>query len=493
METIDRKPAVAGQFYPANPDRLHQELKNLFSNALPRKHRQVRAIISPHAGYVFSGKVAASVFSQIDGNASYKRIFLIASSHQEHFEGAAIYCDGDFIMPYGKERVDTKFGRELVELFPDIFTADRHAHQKEHSLEVQLPFLHEVLKTDYRIVPIILGTSSPLVCKKIAKALKTWFNPDNLFIISSDFSHYPNDTDARNIDNLTKEAILSNQPEKLLGTLAENTKKHVPHLLTSLCGWTSVLTLLYMTTGNESIVYSAIDYSNSSDSPLYGDSGRVVGYWGLAISEEPPPGIFEEDGYTEKESAKNAPAKNKFELSESDKNILLELARKTLEEKVRNGKMLIPDSTGFTQNLKTCCGAFVSLHINGKLRGCIGRLVGNIPLYKMIQEMAVSSALHDPRFRPVSPDELSAIDLELSVLSPLQKISGIGDIQLGKHGIYLMKGQSSGVFLPQVAMETGWSLEEFLGHCARDKAGLDWDGWKTAEIFIFTATVFWEK
>lgn len=474
QETIDRYPAVAGQFYPAQPDALHKELTSLFAQAAPRKCQHIRAIISPHAGYVFSGKVAASAFSQIDVKTVYKRVILLASSHQENFEGATVYCDGDYIMPYGKERVDTDFGHMLVERHPDIFTSNPRPHQKEHSIEVQLPFLHNTLKTDYSIVPIILGTSDRVACQKIAKALKPWFNQENLFIISSDFSHYPNDADARKVDVKTKDAIISNNPDTLLTTLKENSKAGFPHLVTSLCGWTSVLTLLYMTAKDTSLEYHALDYSNSGDAPLYGEKNRVVGYWAIAVSEK-------------------MTSTGEFSITESDKTKLLNLARQTLEEIVNDGKISKPDTTDYSNVLKTNCGAFVTLHVNGHLRGCIGRLVGNLPLHKMIQEMAVSSALHDYRFLPVPPEELKKIDIELSVLSPLKKITDISEIELGKHGILIEKGRHSGVFLPQVATETKWTLDEFLGHCARDKAGLDWNGWKTADIFIFTATVFGEK
>ncbi|MDD2611358.1 MAG: AmmeMemoRadiSam system protein A [Bacteroidales bacterium] len=193
------------------------------------------------------------------------------------------------------------------------------------------------------------------------------------------------------------------------------------------------------------------------------------------------------------ETTREIPEKNDFELSVSDRITLLKLARKTLEEKIRHGKIFVPDTSNFSENLKIDCGAFVSLHVYGKLRGCIGRMTGDIPLYRMIQEMAVSSAIHDPRFNPVQPDELANVDIELSVLSPLKKISDVSEIQLGKHGILITKGHNSGVFLPQVATETNWNLDEFLGHCSHDKAGLDWFGWKTADIFIFTADVFGEK
>ena len=486
MEKIDRKPAVAGQFYPVNPVRLESELNSLFEKAEPTQHQQVRAIISPHAGYVFSGKVAASVFNQIDPGKRYKRIFIIGSSHQQSFEGASIYCDGDFLMPYGNEKVDTLFCRNLIESFPHIFSAKVSPHKREHSLEVQLPFLHHVLKNEYSIVPIILGTSDPEVCKEIARALKPWFRGENLFIISSDFSHYPNASNAQTLDNLTKEAILSNRPEKLLATLKDNA---CPHLDTSLCGWTSVVTLMYMTSGNGPLEYHAIDYQNSGESILYGDKNRVVGYWGIYVSEKQEPGNAVKTE-TKKEPV---PEKTEFMLTPQEKKTLLELARKTIEEKIRNGRMFSPDTSTFTQNMKANCGAFVSLHINGKLRGCIGRMIGDIPLHRMIQEMAVSSAINDPRFYPVSKEELPTINIELSVLSPLKKITDSAEIELGKHGIYIAKGRKSGVFLPQVATETKWTLDDFLGHCSRDKAGMEWDGWKTADVFIFTADVFHEE
>jgi len=471
-ETIDRYPAVAGQFYPAKADKLNEMLNKLFAQATPKKQEYVRAIISPHAGYVFSGGVAASAFNQTE--ASYKRVVLLASSHQAHFEGASVFCDGDYIMPYGKELVDREIGKKLVSDHPALFTDNPIPHKNEHSLEVQLPFLHHVLKTGYMIVPIILGSVDPITCFNIAEALKPLFNADNLFVISSDFSHYPTDADARKVDGATKNAILSNNPDKLLQTLKANTMAGIPHLSTSLCGWTSVLTLMYLTAGNSACNYFAIDYHNSGDAPLYGEKDRVVGYWAIAVLEQET-------------------SQNDFALSETDKSTLLKLARECLQAGVHGEKPSKPDLSGFSDILKTNCGAFVTLHIKGHLRGCIGCMTGEMPLYKMVQEMAVSSAMHDYRFEPVRSSELDLIDIEISVLSPLQKIEDASEIVLGKHGILIEKGRNHGVFLPQVATETGWTLEQYLGHCAQDKAEIGWDGWKTAAIYTFTATVFGEK
>ena len=468
----DRQPAVAGQFYPANAAELDQKLSVLFAHVVPSQYEHVRAIISPHAGYVFSGEIAASAFSQIDSNKKYKHVFILASSHHFHFEGATVFCEGDFLMPYGKEKVDTVFGKNLAKEHPEIFSNDAIPHQKEHSIEVQLPFLYYVLKGDYSIIPIILGTSNPVVCKKIATVLKPYLNTENLFIISTDFSHYPDYEDANKIDTLTEKAIMTNNPEQLLKTLTENASKKIPGLLTSLCGWTSVLTLLYMTENDKSFRYNGIKFANSGDVKDYGEKNQVVGYRAIALTE-------------------NKTSQYEFFLSEMEKRHLLQEARYTIENMFRKSEIHQPENLSDT--LKARCGAFVTLHEHKKLRGCIGMIVSDKPLIETIREMAVSAAKHDHRFMPLTENELDEINIEISVLSPLKKISDISEIKLGVHGIFIMKESSTGVFLPQVATETGWNLEDFLGHCARDKAGIGWYGWKNGDIYTFTATIFREE
>jgi AmmeMemoRadiSam system protein A len=150
------------------------------------------------------------------------------------------------------------------------------------------------------------------------------------------------------------------------------------------------------------------------------------------------------------------------------------------------------DDKNFSPGLKLHSGAFVTLKEKGELRGCIGRFTADIPLWQVIQQMAISSATQDSRFNPVTAREIDKLEIEISVLSPMKRIYSADEIVLGKHGIYIQKGYYSGTFLPQVATETGWSREEFLGHCARDKAGLGWDGWKDAELYTYEAFVFGE-
>ena len=471
---FDRQPAVAGQFYPSDPAELKVQLRNLFSRAAPSKNiENVVAIISPHAGYVYSGEVAASSFNQIDPNKEYANIFVIASSHQVAFDGASIYRQGNFVMPSGIVKVNTELAGQLIK--KHIFFSDRtDAHVHEHSLEVQLPFLQYRLKKDFKIVPIVLGTQSPEMCRKIADALRPYFGSKNLFIISTDFSHYPGYDDAIKVDRATADAILSNSPENLLRAIAATEKKDIPNLATSLCGWTSVLTLLYITQQNPAVSLNLIDYKNSGDAE-FGDKIRVVGYNAITVSL---------GGKMEKKQ---------FSLSDKDKKDLLSIARETIKQYIEARKVPVIDAAAFSENLKTNCGAFVTLHKDHALRGCIGRFEPNEPLYKVVQQMAIASSTEDYRFSAVEPKEIDKLDIEISVLTPMRKISSIDEIEMGRHGVYIKKGARGGTFLPQVAKETGWTKEEFLGHCAQDKAGLGWDGWKDADIYIYEALVFGEK
>ena len=278
-----RDPAVAGRFYPANPRELKREVEGFFKKGVDRKTGEIKALIVPHAGYVFSGKIAASGFNQLPPDAAYKRVFILASSHRSSFDSASLYLVGDYLMPFGSVKVDTELSKQLLHEHPGLFTDDYTPHMGEHSIEVQLPFLHHHLKNDFSIVPIVLGTSNPDTCRAVADALKPYMTDENLFVISSDFSHYPDYDDANRIDAMTKDAILTNQPEELLSALSANRREAVPNLYTSLCGWTSVLTLMYMTTGDPLYRYEAIDYCNSGDEKWYGDLDEVVGYWAIAL------------------------------------------------------------------------------------------------------------------------------------------------------------------------------------------------------------------
>jgi AmmeMemoRadiSam system protein B/AmmeMemoRadiSam system protein A len=473
-QRIDRQPAVAGQFYPAKKEELAQTVRQLFAKAVPSRNlNNVIAVISPHAGYVFSGEVAASSFNQIDPDKQYENIFVIGSSHHIVFDGASIYTRGDFITPLGVIPVNTDLSKELIRNH-SVFSDRIDAHAGEHCLEVQLPFLQIRLKKEFKIVPIVLGTQSPETCRRIAEALRPYWNRKNLFVISTDFSHYPSYADAKNVDRATADAICANSPENLIRSMANYEQKGMPNLATCLCGWTSVLTLLYVTEGNPDVLFTQIQYKNSGDTD-YGEKTRVVGYNAIAVS------LHERKTGSE------------FKLTGNEKKQLLAIARNTVEQYIKDRKKPELDEKKLPRSLKVKAGAFVTLRKHGDLRGCLGHFDADKSLCEIVQEMAIASSTQDYRFPPVEPEEIPELEIEISVLTPMRRVGSIDEIELGRHGIYIQKGLHHGTFLPQVATETGWTKEEFLGHCAQDKAGIGWDGWKDAELFVYEAVVFGES
>jgi AmmeMemoRadiSam system protein B/AmmeMemoRadiSam system protein A len=471
---IDRKPAVAGQFYPDDTAELKRMISGYFTRLKnPEDPASTIAIISPHAGYVYSGEVAAAAFNQLDPQKEYTTVFIIGSSHRASFGGGSIYTAGNFITPFGTVPVDLETAKTLA-ASNKYLSFDPHYQRNEHSIEVQVPFLQYYLKKPFRIVPILLGTQDASICKSIAKTLEPYLNLNNVFVISTDFSHYPDYENAVKIDKIMADAILSNKPGNLIEAELNCLKKPASNLATGCCSWPAVITLMYMTEGKPVYDYSLVMYRNSGDS-RYGDHERVVGYNAIRVK------------FTGKHETG-------FNLSETDKKELLAIARNTIREYLANDRVPDLDRNVLPPALQQNAGAFVTLRKNGELRGCIGHFEADNSLYSIVQQMAVASSTQDHRFSPVTSSELKDLDLEISVLTPMKKISSVSEIVLGRDGIYISKGGRGGTFLPQVATETGWNLEEFLGHCARDKAGIGWYGWKDkdTEIFTYQALVFHE-
>jgi hypothetical protein len=247
-----------------------------------------------------------------------------------------------------------------------------------------------------------------------------------------------------------------------------------------MCGWTSGLTLLYLTEGNKTLKYKKIDYSNSGDSQ-YGSKNEVVGYNAIALVEE------KQDQKADQKSM------IKVSFTDEEKKELFDIARNSIKSLLFDDKNYTIDESKIPQALKQKFGAFVTLKINGNLRGCIGRFVSDDPLYKVVSASAASSAFEDSRFSSLTKAEYDKVDFEITVLGPMKKINNINEIILGKHGIYIKKDFHSGTMLPQVPIEYGWTLEEFLGYTSRDKAGIGWDGWKSADIYIYEGLVLEEN
>jgi len=479
-KSVDRQPYAAGRFYSADKETLKKDISQLFNDCIKTsENAEVRAIIVPHAGYVYSGKTAAAGFSVTPKNASYKNIFIIGSSHVISFQGASVYNTGDFITPLGKAKVNCELADKL-KAENKVFQFPVDAHLRDHNLEVQVPLIQYYYANTPAIVPIVIGTDNTKIIKEIAEALRPWFTPENLFVISSDFSHYPSYKDAVDNDKRTAEGLLTGDPDKFLAATRKNTARTIPGLLTSMCGWTSGLCLLYLAQDSPNLKFKRIDYSNSGDSP-YGSKDEVVGYNSISLVD------------ISKRTAGGELNSGEFRFTKEEKDLMFSIARNSIRTMLNEKKKITLDESRMPEALKNKYGAFVTLKINGNLRGCIGRFLSEDPLYEVIKQSALSSAFEDPRFSPLTKAEYEKTDVEITVLGPMKRIKNMNEIILGKHGIYIKKDFRAGTMLPQVAIENNWTVEQFLGYTSRDKAGIGWDGWKNAELYIYEGLVLEEN
>ena len=177
-------------------------------------------------------------------------------------------------------------------------------------------------------------------------------------------------------------------------------------------------------------------------------------------------------------------------LEEKEKEDLLRLARDAIEDSLAPHAGTPSRFSSPSPALESKCGAFVSLYVNDKLRGCIGTFSEELSMYENVRQMALSAATTDSRFDPILPEELDRLSIEISILTPRSRIDDISDIEIGKHGIFMVQGMNRGTLLPQVAVSQNWDVYQLLGNCSRYKAGLGWEGWKTAELYTYEAIVF---
>lgn len=466
---VVRPATQAGRFYESDARLLSHEVDSLLARHAQRSDDEdVAALIVPHAGYYFSGNVAASAYARLNPEKKYKRIFLLGPSHHEWLDGASVNGEVDYYAtPLGDVKVDRETARQLIKT-DSVFSCQPKAHDREHCLEVQLPFLQRHLGEVPPIVPIIISTNDFSKLKRMAEVLKPWFTEENLFIISSDFSHYPSYEDAYEVDAKTGEAVASGDVEQFIATIEANARSGKRNLSTSACGEFPIITLMLMLNGQYQVKH--IMYQNSGDIGDH-DHSRVVGYHSFA---------FIRNGQTRTDT--------EFTLSYEEKQMLKKIAYTSIKDSLNGKPISMFNHQSSILNQK--CGAFVSLHKQGRLRGCIGHFGEDVPLHEIVAEMARAAAFEDPRFPPVHREELGDIDIEISVLTPMRRIQSLDDFQLHKHGIYIRKGYRSGTFLPQVADEVNWTKEEFVGHCSQDKAGLGWNGWRDAELYVYEAIVF---
>ena len=299
--------------------------------------------------------------------------------------------------------------------------------------------------------------------------LKPYFNKENLFVISSDFSHYPSYEDAISIDSMTGKAIERGDVRELISTVEANAASGTSGLATSACGLFAIVTLMLMLDSSYEVRH--LLYQNSGDIDPQGRD-RVVGYHAFAIVRK-----------TDQQG-------DEFLLTDEDKQQLKRIAAESIKAHFDGQKVDAQALSNGYPTLQKQCGAFVSLHKNGRLRGCIGHFGEDVPLYEIVTEMARAAAFEDPRFLNVTREEFDELEIEISVLTPMRRIYSLDEFELHRHGIYIRKGFHSGTYLPQVADEVNWTKEEFVSHCSQDKAGLGWDGWKDADLYVYEAIVF---
>ncbi len=464
---------MAGKFYPGDSAALKRYLEIQMNQIIlaPDSNR-VRAVIAPHAGYSYSGEVAAFAFASLRDNPEYKNVFLIGSSHVAAFNGASVYPGGHFETPLGNVPVNDEIAKELRK--NKVFDFPAAHHLEDHVLEVELPFLQHVLEGEFNIIPIVIGTKSTHLLDEISDALLPYFNDENLFVISTDLSHYPSYANAIKTDTKVISSILTGSSTEFTRVVTENEGSEIENYRTAICGYSAVYTLLKLgELSGEKHSFQKLKYINSGD--ISGDYDKVVGYTAISMKHIP-------DADEKSDS---------LSFNEYEQKQMFTIARNAIKEQFN----IPPDSVGtIEKKLKTKCGVFVTLYLNGKLRGCIGTFRQDKELYDNIREMAYAAAFNDRRFEPLTQEEFSEIKIEISILTPMQKIEDIQDIEIGTHGIYLKQGILSGTYLPQVAVEQGWNAEEFVSHCSQYKAGIGKDGWKSknTEIFIYESLIYEE-
>jgi MEMO1 family protein len=465
-----REPAVAGAFYPDKPEVLSRDVKKYLENSKKEKiEGDIVALISPHAGYMYSGQVAAYAYKLVEGRA-FDSVVVVAPSHRVLFKGASLYDRGGYRTPLGVVPIDTELSKKMMERRKEIQFLPE-AHSQEHSLEVQIPFLQVVLKT-FNLIPIVMEPYwSWETCQSVASAIaETVKGKRVLLVASTDLSHFYTYNIAVELDKIFLNHIERFDVEGLNRDLKNNR--------TEACGGGPVVTIMLAAKMLGANHGKVLKYANSGD--VTGDRSRVVGYAAAVF--------YKTAGGKEKMKEEKKVGVD-LGLNEEEKKTLHQIAKTVIENKAK-GKA-VPDFKVESPTLKENRGAFVTIHKRGQLRGCIGYIEGQGPLHKTIERMAEAAAFKDPRFTPVKENELPELELEISVLTPLKRITDVNEIQVGKHGIYIVKGMWAGLLLPQVATEYGWDRQTFLEHTCQ-KAGLPSNAWKEkdTEIYIFSADIF---
>jgi len=451
MAEIVHEPAVAGGFYPGDPAALVAAVDTVLRAARP-EIRAPKAVIAPHAGYVYSGAVAATAYAGLAARrAEIRRVVLFGPAHRLAFKGVALPRADAFATPLGRIPLDWSAMAGLLNL-PGV-VVDHRPFAREHSLEVQLPFLQRILGP-FALVPVLVGGAEPALVQDIMRRL--WGGPETAIVVSSDLSHYHDHATATAYDRDASRAIEALTPDAI--------KDH------QACGRIAIKALLGEARRLD-LRATTVDLRNSGDTA--GPKDRVVGYGSYAF-----------------EYAATA------RLSESRRRALLDLAERAIRFGIAQGKAPeIRLADDLPASMTALRGTFVTLELDGRLRGCIGSLAPHRPLAEDVAVNAWKAAFGDPRFPGLTREELARCHLSVSVLSTSRPLAFADEAELAarlnpdRDGVILADGNKRGLFLPHV-----WSSlpdpRRFV-RALKQKAGLAPDHWSpTMRAWRFGAEAF---
>ena len=467
-----RPAAVAGTWYPGEPADLGAYLDETLDGApgwsAPAGER-VRALIAPHAGYAYSGATAAAGYRALRGQA-FDRVVLLGPSHHAGFRGAAIADVDAYATPLGPVPLDAAAVSRLREA-PLVGTGPP-GPDREHSLEIQLPFLQRALAPGWRLVPILVGRLEPEDYVALADAIRPLLDARTLLVVSTDFTHYgarfgylpfPADSEAAaRLEALDKGALAQIEARNPKGLLDYQERTGI-----TICGFRPVALLLHL-----------LPPDARAHLVRYDTSGALLGDWRSSVS-------CLSIALTVPEQRAEPSAWQPESLQWLHRLAALRVLDAVAPTEASRAS-LAAHVDALPAQVREPAGAFVTLRRSGRLRGCVGYVGPIKPVWQAVLDNAEAAALRDPRFRPVQPDELDDLDVEVSVLTEPVAIADVTEFEVGRHGIVLAKDGRRAVFLPDVAVEQGWDREQTLSHLAR-KAGLPPDAWRAgAQYLVFT-------
>lgn len=471
---------VAGQWYSGHEGSLRREIEDLRKGLMVVRRKQVCAAVVPHAGYRYSGSVAAGVYQRIDARG-YDRVLVLGPSHYCALRNKISIPDAThYKTPLGLINADLDFIEKLRKL--PFITTEPAAHLSEHSDQIQLPLIQVCLGVHIPVVCMVCGQFDTKTILEDAAKLRTVLDDKTLLVVSSDFTHYgesygfvPFDRNVQKnietLDNGIFELFIRKDVEGFIRKLNETGA--------TVCGRDPLALLLAMMPEDAKVEQTAYETSGH----LLHDDKNSVSYIGAIVTGRWSDSVKVEKAIGDKEL-----------LSDQAGEVLLGLARsvisKALESGEKNAGFLAEKPGGCPTEMIAVRGGFVTLKRSGRLRGCIGEIFPSREIWKVVREHAYNAAFQDPRFSPLPESELDDLEIEISVLSQPRPVEGPDQIVIGKHGVVLSKGGLNAVFLPQVAPEQGWGLEEMLSHLSV-KAGLPPDAWKSgASFMVFEAQIF---